>query len=372
MRVGIVLSRIENGGLERVQAHIAKQLQERGFDVLVAAGRVLHRNPQIFPMPVEEISRPGRLWFPFALAAFLRRAKLDCIFTTSNDVACLAVALKRMWFRDLKVVVTQHTSLSGPLAQARGIHRMKLLAVRVAMRLALPHADAVVAVTQNVAGDLESHCGLGKGHVQVIRNPVISPDFDDLAVAPTQCPWPEDGMPVVVFLGRLSPEKRIDLLLEAVARLRAEIDLRLVIIGEGPQRTWIEDRIAAAGFGEACVMTGFIDNVLPLLCKADLLVLPSDFEGSGNVLVEAMACGVQVVATDCPHGPSEILEQGRYGQLVPMNDASALHAAIRRSLRGEVRMDPALLKSRARQFSVSEAADAYFALVGRVALTSAI
>ena len=171
--------------------------------------------------------------------------------------------------------------------------------------------------------------------------------------------WIEDGSPVVVFAGRLSPEKRPDLVLDAFRALTRERAVRLLVLGDGPLRSQVQQRIIDEGLAGRCALAGHVDNVFPLMATADVLVLASDFEGFGNVLVEAMACGVQVVATDCPHGPAEILAGGRYGQLVPTGDAPALAAAIARSLSGEHRVERAVLRQRAGEFGVARAAAAY-------------
>src|SRR5690606_4782698 len=106
-------------------------------------------------------------------------------------------------------------------------------------------------------------------------------------------------------------------------------------------------------------LPGFVENVLPLIRQSQVLVLPSDYEGFGNVLVEAIACGTQVVATDCPHGPSEILDGGTYGQLVPTGDAVALEAAIRTVLENRFAVPEGMLKARAQEFTLDRSVDAY-------------
>jgi len=366
MNVAIVISRLSNGGLERVQSHLAHAFAQRGIHTAVAAGVIVHRHAGDFPpeVPVVEIASAGRLAFAPGLLNFLRRTRPDCVFTTSNDVACMAVAMKRLFFPQLRVVVTQHLSLSGPLGHSSGWQQTKLRIVRAIMRLLLRHADAFVAVTNQVANDLADEIGLDRRRIHVIHNPIIGSDFASrLDERPPVYLWGAGETPTIVYAGRLAPEKRLDLLLDAFSELLTRRQARLLIVGDGPERTALEQRICLAPLSGRCMISGFVDNVFPLIAASDVLVLPSDYEGFGNVLVEAMACGVQVVATDCPHGPREILEDGHYGQLVPTGDAAALREAIERVLTGEARIEPELLRTRARQFGVDRAADEYVSLM---------
>ena len=133
---------------------------------------------------------------------------------------------------------------------------------------------------------------------------------------------------LLVAAGRLRAEKRVDLLLEALAQVRQKREARLVICGEGPLRASLEQRAAQLGLGPAARFLGFCDNPFAWMARADLFVLSSDVEGSPNALIEAQGLGTPAVSTDCPFGPSEIVEPGRSGWLVPTGDGVALGAAI--------------------------------------------
>jgi glycosyltransferase involved in cell wall biosynthesis len=160
--------------------------------------------------------------------------------------------------------------------------------------------------------------------------------------------------------------KRVDLLVEAFAAIRARIESRLLIIGAGPLEGWIRQQVDARGLAPHCALVGYRANPLPYVRRSDVLVLPSDHEGFGLVLVEAMACGTQVVATDCPHGPAEILGGGKYGQLVRCGDADALAMAIIRVLSGDSVVPVGSLLERSRDFTLEISCEAYLRLVGRV------
>lgn len=368
MKLWLLMSRLGNGGLERVQINLANAFQKVGHDVCILAGQVENSaaNGARIEVPVTQVAKSGAWQFIFGLIACLRKAQPDCILTTSNDVACLTLMLRPLLAPAAKVIVTQHLSLSGPLLHARGLSRLKLRLIYAAMRWLLPRADAVIAVSEGVADDIADTLYIERGTIDVVYNPIVTPNFTDLLRELILWPWTDENTPVIVFIGRLSREKRLDLLLAACRPLLESDAARLLVVGSGPQRDWLEAQIEARGLASKCHFTGFVHNVLPFIVRSNVLVLPSDYEGFGNVLVEAMACGVQVISTDCPHGPAEILAGGVYGQLVRPGNRSSLEEAIRRSLEGTFRVDPDVLVKRAGDFDLETATTSYLSIVTRV------
>ncbi|WP_161805595.1 glycosyltransferase [Frateuria defendens] len=367
MKVWLLLSRLGHGGLERVQLNIAKAMHARGVDVSIVAGQILadvrHELPPA--LPVIELAKPGLPRFFVGLLRALYRDRPAVVFTTSNDVACLLLLLRLTLFQKMRVIVTQHLSLSGPRQIARGRKRIKLELIRTAMRLLLPGANGLVAVSRGVAEDMRRELSLKNAEITIIHNPIVTPDFDAHMQETSAWPWSNRDAPTIIFVGRLSTEKRLDLLLDSFLALIRTMPARLLIVGEGSARQEIERRIRIDGLQDCCKLTGFVHNALPLMHAADVLALPSDYEGFGNVLVEAMACGTQVVSTDCPHGPAEILNDGEFGQLIPMNDPAAFEAALRNSLEHRFHVAPAALKARASTFGQEAAVSRYIALLHR-------
>lgn len=367
MKVWLLLSRLGHGGLERVQLNIAKAMHAEGIDVSIVAGQVIANVEQELPstLPVIELAKAGPRYFPAALVRSLRRMKPDVVFTTSNDVACLLLTLRLLFFRDMRVIATQHLSVSAPRRSARGLRRAKLELIRIAMRLLLPTAERVVAVSEGVAQDIKQELSPQSVNAHVIYNPIVTPDFDARMGRAQTWPWADRDLPTIIFVGRLAPVKRLDLLLDSFQSLSRITPSRLLIVGTGPLQNEIEQRIQREGLDAYCKLTGFIENPLPLVSASSVLVLSSDYEGFGNVLVEAMACGTQVIATDCPYGPAEILGRGQFGQLIPVNDVSALAAALRKSLLGEFHVPTDSLKARAQDFTIERAMNRYLELLPR-------
>ena len=166
---------------------------------------------------------------------------------------------------------------------------------------------------------------------------------------------------MVLAIGRLNPQKRFNTLIAAFASLSATRPARLAICGVGPLEQALKDQAEALGVADRVSFLGFQDNPLKFLKRADLFVLSSRFEGFGNVLVEALACGVPIVSTNCPHGPAEILDNGRFGRLVPVDDAAAMAEAMNAMLDDPTPAD--LLIDRSREYSPAVVVDRYLAIV---------
>jgi glycosyltransferase involved in cell wall biosynthesis len=204
------------------------------------------------------------------------------------------------------------------------------------IRLFFPKAHAIVAVSNGVADDLSRVSGISRQSIRVIYNPVVSSTLIAKSTEPACHPWlSNDRIPVVVGMGRLTRQKSFETLIHAFATVRSQIPSRLIILGEGEERPFLERLMMNLGIAEDVDLPGFISNPYPFLSKASLFVLSSRWEGLPWVLIEALACGSKVVSTDCPSGPREILDNGAFGQLCPVENVSAMATAMIRALTGE-------------------------------------
>ena len=361
LSVCFLLSRFEAGGLERVQMYIAAGLVNKGIETRVVTRLIdAQAGALLRPDVSMHVLGGSRLGFMYRLYRWLRNVEPGVIITSANDIGCFSVLLRRIFWPESKIIWTQHLSISGPLRRSVGIKRLRLLLEIWLMRLLVKHADAVVAVSRSVADDMKKTISPGL-HVRVIYNPVISGDFEQRSRESIDWPWPDRAVPTIVFAGRLASIKRVDLLLQAFSLCLQSMPARLLVVGDGPEAGMARGLARKLRLGQACEFVGYRDNSLPWICRANLLVLCSDSEGFGLVLVEAMGCGTQVVATDCPDGPSEVLEDGRYGRLVPMDNANALADAIQASLLSPL-VPKDELKKRAAEFCVERAVAQYLDL----------
>lgn len=178
---------------------------------------------------------------------------------------------------------------------------------------------------------------------------------------PLEHPWLGEGKPPVILgVGRLTPQKDFSTLIHAFAQVRTVRDCRLVILGEGELRAELEQLVASLGVQDSVQLPGFADNPFAWMSRVRLFVLSSRWEGLPNVLIQAMACGAAVVSTDCPSGPDEILEGGKWGKLVPVGDVEALAEALSENLQV---LDVVNSIERAMFFNVENAINAYLRLL---------
>ena len=199
------------------------------------------------------------------------------------------------------------------------------------MRRFYGRADKVIAVSGRMAESLIEREGLPREVVEAIHPPVDVKNSQERAKEPVDHPWfaPREP-PVVIGVARPSAQKCLEVMIDAIAAVNQHREVRFFNIGEGPKQT--VDRLLARarehGIGDRVAFAPFEANPLKYVARAQVFALSSQWEGSPIVLKEALACGCPIVATDCPFGPWDILEGGKYGSLVPMNDPAAMAQAI--------------------------------------------
>ena len=250
-----------------------------------------------------------------------------------------------------RLIICQHNALSSELRLG---WRYRL--VPYLYWLLQDVAGGIVAVSAGVADDLAFVSGIARRRITVVPNPVISSsNFVDSGGSKPH-PWFADrAVPVFVFIGRLVPQKDPLMLIEAFIRRLARGPARLIVLGEGALQPAMIMAAQRAGALPHIFFAGFVAEPLQWLAHAHVLLLTSRYEGFGNVIVEALACGIPVISTDCPHGPSEILDGGTYGVLVKPGDAGAFALAMAGDLRA--RFPAEILRARGRSYTVSHSAD---------------
>lgn len=230
------------------------------------------------------------------------------------------------------------------------------------MKRMYPSADGIVAVSAGVADDLAQIINIPRCRVSVVYNPIFSNNIPELSKAQVDHAWLSRGQPpVIMAVGRFTQAKDFSNLIRAFSVLRKKTVARLIILGEGDLRESLEAVVSDLDLSNDVAFPGFVQNPYAWMSKAALFVLSSAWEGFGNVLVEAMACGTPVVSTDCPSGPAEILENGKWGDLVPVGDINALAEAMAAALDSREHPDVA---ARAADFSVDQAVHGYLKAMG--------
>ena len=366
MRIALFLSEARGGGAQRRMFALARGFRALGAEVeLLFAAHDGSPVPEAGDVPVRTLrpratanGAPRRLlWVPRALpalCAYLRRTRPDALLSTSIPANLTAIAAVRAAGCGTALVVSANLHLKAALGRNGG----RLLALPRLIGRCYRQADAVVAISEGVAEDLRRWMGERGPLVATVQNPVDVDRIRSLARStPADPQLSPQHRPYLLGCGKLRSQKDFATLLRAFARVARVGDLDLVVLGEGPERPRLLRLAAALGIAERVRFPGFVANPYPWMARARLFVLSSRFEGASNVLLEALALGLPIVATDCPSGPREILAGGRYGMLVPVGRPEAMAAAILQQLRepggAEMRI------ARARSYSVEKAARAY-------------
>lgn len=355
--IALFLPALNDGGAERVFVNLAGALARKNHavDLLVVKkeGPYLAQvSPQV---RVIELGGRGMLRSFWPLVGYLRQHGPRVLFSALPGPNLVALAAKIL--SPTRVIITQHMHISGDMAIARKL-RTKIRAL--CMRFFYRFADGFMCVSEGLADDFARHTGVRRNRITVIHNPVYDPDILQRAKEDPHHPWFEErAAPVLLSVGRLAPPKDYETILNAIM----DLPVRLIVLGEGPLRSHLEGMIKKLGLQDRVDLPGFAENPYAYMARADLLVHSTHFEGFGNVLVEALAVGTPVVATDCPSGPAEILEQGRWGKLVPVGDPVAMRRAIQATLETP-EIDKIGLRQRAQYFSIERAAEQYLRLAG--------
>ena len=334
-KVALFMPTLGGGGAEHVMLVLAELFMERGLhvDIVVSAARGALRGSVPPGARVVDLGASRLICSVWPLARYLRRERPGCMLSVTTDANCVAVWARALARMHSRMVVSQRDAMSA-MAADEPARRKRLLPWLA--RWTYPHADAVTAVSAGVADDLAAVIDLPRPRIRVIYNPIDLARVRALSREPLDHPWFRRGQPpVVLAVGRFAPEKDFPTLIRGFGLLRQRQPARLMILGDGAGRTALTKLIRELGIDADVALPGFASNPYRFMRAAAVFALSSRFEGLPNVLIEALACGPEIVSTDCPSGPAEILDGGRWGRLVPIGQpvalASALQAALERA-----------------------------------------
>lgn len=359
-RIALFVSSFDAGGVQRVMINLANELTKQGYPVEMVA--VTNRGPLEKTInPGVEIKNLDSKRVLFALKGLVRYFKSEqphVFVSGQTHLNVIAALAHKIVGSGSKLIVVEHNHMSS--VSKRGKNRVENLRPLWA-KLFYRYASKIVAVSEDVATDLAELSGINRGKIRVVYNPVFDNKIFKLQDIPIKHPWFLDtSSPIVLGVGRLSAQKDFSSLILAIAEVNKIKPVRLLILGEGEEREKLEALVQMLALDQKVALPGYVENPFAYMKNADLFVLSSAWEGLPSVLIEAMACGTAVLSTDCPAGPREILEDGKYGNLVPVGDVHALAAGILESLANPRK--PKDLIKRARHFLSSEAVNGYIAL----------
>lgn len=359
-RIAILIPHLGIGGAERVSIDLVREFVRRGhavdFVLMRQRGELLEEVPEgvgfvdLKAAQLRQVARP--------LASYLKDRKPDALLANLWPLTSVAIITTKLIRSRTVIFTVDHSTLS---VQYQDWGWPTWLALHSTIALIYPFADGRIAVSHGVAKDVSALGWRGPDFLDVIFNPVATPAFNQQAQQAAARAWSGWNGPKLITVGTLKEQKDHAMLLRAFKVFLQSRDARLLILGAGH----LFDQTAALarqlGLTDKVIMPGAFRFPGPFYASADLFVLSSTHEGLPTVMIEAMACGIPVVSTDCKSGPAEILENGRYGLLTPVRDAEALAKAMLQSL--DSPHDRDALRRRAAEFSPEKAADKYLELM---------
>ena len=371
MRVLTFLHSFEPGGVERDALRLNAEWAKLSIDVQIILGRRDGRLADEAPDLSLEVFQTGQfstaafetLWMIVKLPSAIRRLKPDILFCSGNTYSIVAVAMRFFLGRACPPIVLK---ISNDLRR-NDLPAPMRWAYYLWLRIQRGAFDAVVAMAEPARHEIEDVMRVDPARIAVINNASLT-DADARAFANARDTTRRDhNGRHFLAVGRLALQKNFTLLLRAFARI-ATADDRLTIVGEGGQRARLETLAASLGIKDRVAMPGHINPLHDAFARADAFVLSSDYEGLGVVVVEALASGVPIVATDCCVNMPMLVEGA--GTLVPIKDVDALATAMGRIV--EMPVDVTAMRARARMFSVETTAPEWIALFDRLRVTLSV
>jgi glycosyltransferase involved in cell wall biosynthesis len=358
-RLALFLPDLPLGGVERVFANLAGGFVAAGLDVDLVVGDASGLGREMFPPAtnIVDLAVPRTMRAMTPLVRYLRDSRPDVIISGKDHANVVVIVAGRL--TRTPAVVTVHGQPSRAWSDPE---RSTGRALPLLSRLAYPHAAAVVAVSGGVADDLAS---LGITRFEVIANPILGADVAERAREPAGHAWLDGdrSQPVVVWCGRLAKEKDPLAAVDAVAEAARSTPVRLLFVGDGPLADRTSSRAQELGIEASVALAGPVRDALPYLARADAVLLTSRREALPTVLVEALAVGTRVVATDCETGPRHILRDGALGRLVPVGDPKLIAEGLLDELASPLRAVPSEVL---REYTVDAAVDRYIRVLADV------
>ena len=360
MKISVVTPRFSVGGVSFAQIRFARALAKKGHEVDLVVGYVepQYELPNASGVNVHLWSQPKVRGMLFPLIRYLRSAKPDVVFSAEdhlNTTALLAAIFSgsRAKFSGSSRVTPFDTYSNVPFTKR---WLLKQLARAVMWR-----ADVLTCVSRDM---VEQYRQVFDSPPHVCVYNIVDDGHSRLRMQePVEHEWLDrKGCPVLVAAGTLTPRKGFADLIRAMKELSQSRSARLIILGDGPLRSELEALIVELGLSNVVKLQGYVENPLKYFARADIFVLSSYAEGLPNVLVEAMMCGCTPVSTDCPTGPREVIQDGKYGYLVPMRDPAAMAAGIEEALDNPIPKDR--LAESVRPFDEETVIERHFELLG--------
>jgi glycosyltransferase involved in cell wall biosynthesis len=366
-KISFLLPSLGGGGAEKVVVNLVNELcKDEKIAVDLVLGNAVGDYIELVNNKVNiiDLEAPRMYKSTLKLKNYLKKNSPDILISGIDYVNVIALLARKLSGVKTKIFVTEHNTLSQIMKNNKSIKTSILVN---AMKIFYKEADKIIAVSHGVATDLSDILGLKKDAIQVIYNPVINENIIKKSYEEVSHNWlnnTDSQSQVLLAIGRLTQQKDFLTLIEAFNLLKDDNNAKLIILGEGEMRNTLQSKIDSLNLTDRIVLQGFSDNPYAFMRKIDLFVLSSKWEGLPTVLIEALACGAQVVSTDCKSGPREILNNGQFGSLVPVGDIEGLATEIQKKLqRVDSPSENSELKDWLQQFESTEVMRKYKNLI---------
>lgn len=359
--ITLILPSLRGGGAERVASNLAKGFLARGIHVemLLLQEKGAMFNQLDNAVQVTFYDRPRVLRSLFDLRDYFVQNKPDVVISFLNQTNLVTLLAHKLASSQIPLLLTVHSDISRNIQDS-----LKERIIIYLSSLFTHRAARIIGVSDGVTDSIRRH--LKTNNAETIYNPIDFETIEQKSQGKSPHPWfGQNETPVIVSAGRFVTAKGFDTLIRAFHKLRSKLSAKLIILGEGSLRPDLEALIAEFGLQDDVDLPGYVDNPYIYFSHADLFVMSSRYEGLPSVLIEAMACGLPVIATDCKSGPREILLDGELAPLVPVDDPSAFAEAMARALT-EKSINTQATKARAQDFSIENSVDHFLRIIADV------
>jgi len=358
MRICFFVGALTQGGIGTLTINLTREFLKRGVEVDIFLLRNEGELRELVPEDARVFVADGNNFIrTMKFILYLKREKPD-VSISAREKQSLGNIFATLFCRT-EPIISVHTNITE---QNKRLNKEALI-IPLFSKLLYKIPNKFIAVSQGVKEDLNRRTGVQREKIKVIYNPVYieNSQRESSKLHDSVQNIINSGKKYIISAARFTEQKDIPTLIRAFQLVRDKLDIKLVIIGDGHQKSMIIELINELGLSDNVIMPGFVPNPEDYIKNASLYILSSKWEGFGNVIVEALGVGTPVVATDCPSGPSEILENGKYGKLVPVGNIEKMAYSIIEELNSKV--DTEFLIERAKDFSVSKIADEYLNLI---------
>ncbi len=355
MHIAFFLPDLRGGGAQKMVLNMAHEFTARGdkVDLVVASSEGVFAKKVKSTVRLIDLKKSRTVLSILPLSKYLEKERPDilvCALFHANLTAIIAKLVAGS--SHTKFILTERNFFSKRIKDS-GYERFY---IPLLTRILYPYADMVIGISKGVADDIQAQAKLRPAMTGWIHNPVVTPDMRGVQIPANR----NRSKPVIITSGRLVEQKDHETLLKAFAALVKKRPAILKILGTGPRETELKNLASDLGIADDVTFEGFVENSLNHFSNADLFVISSRWEGFCNVIVEALLCGLPVVSTDCPSGPAEILDNQKFGILVPVRDDAALAVAMESALNRS--WDKNAQRARAMDFTVEKICDSYAAV----------